>query len=100
MALDFYDINDIHLGRKLFEVGYVDFEVLGPILSSFKRVTGIAIDPYGTTRIYAAHIRLIMSLIQEYLLKSKELKPKEDEILNFVLAHFEQVQEGFIIIGD
>ena len=100
MPLDFYDINDIHLDRKLFEVGYADFEVLSPILSSFKKTTGLTIDLYATTRIYAGHVRLIISLIREYLLKLKSSKPKEYEMLSHLVMHFEYVQEGFIIVGD
>jgi hypothetical protein len=100
MPLDFYDINDIHLNRKLFEVGYADFEILEPLLSSFTKTTGLTIDPYATTRMYAGHIRLIISLIREYLLKLKSDKPKEYEMLSRLLIHFECVQEGYIIVGD
>jgi len=100
MPLDFYDITDIHLNSKLFEVGYADFEVLEPILSSFTKTTGLTIDPYATTRMYAGHVRLIISLIQEYLIKLKRDKPEEYKTLSRMLTHFESVQEGFIIVGD
>jgi len=100
MPLDLYDINDVHLNNKLFEIEYADFEIVESVLSSFKKTTGITIDPYGTTRIYAGHIKLIISLTKEYLSKIKEDKQRVQERLNDLIARLESVKDGFIIVGD
>lgn len=100
MPLDFYDINDVRLNKKLFGIEHADFEILGPVLFGFKKVTGVTIDPYGTTRIYASHIKLVVSLIEEYLLNLKDGKQELQETLSNLVAHFENVKDGFIIIGD
>ncbi|WP_114939900.1 hypothetical protein [Mucilaginibacter endophyticus] len=100
MPLDLYDINDIHLNNKLFEIEYADFEIVESVFSSFKKTTGITIDPYGTTRIYAGHIKLIISLTKEYLSNLKEDKQRVQERLNDLIARLESVKDGFIIVGD
>lgn len=100
MPLDFYDINDIRLSQKLFELDETDIETLEPVLSSLKKTTGVTIDPYGTTRIYANHIWLMISLIQRSLLTLNNSILSKHAILSRVLARFKEVQEGFIIIGD
>lgn len=100
MPLDFYDINDIQLNKKLFGIEHIDFEILGPVMFSFKKATGVTIDPYGTTRIYAAHIKLIVPLIKEHLLNLKDGKHGLQKILSDLIALFESVEDGFIIIGD
>ncbi|SEM97761.1 hypothetical protein SAMN05192574_10256 [Mucilaginibacter gossypiicola] len=100
MPLDFYDINDIQLNEKLFEIEYADLEIAESVAFSFKKATGITIDPYGTTRIYAGHARVIILLIKEHLSNLKDDKQRVKKRLNELVARLESVKDGFIIVGD
>lgn len=101
MPLDFYDISDIQLRQKLFEISHADFEALNEALTKLKEVSSIAIDPYGTTRIYPNHVKLIISLIKDQLSKAKiDKKLLKHNGLNLILGHLETASGGLLIIGD
>jgi len=43
-----------------------EFLPLESIMDEFQKRTGIYIDAYGTTRLYSAHIKLLVSLMVDY----------------------------------
>ena len=101
MPLDFYDISDIQLRQKLFEISHADFEALNEALTKLKEVSSIAIDPYGTTRIYPNNVKLIISLIRDQLSNAKiDIQAPKRKALNLVLGYLETVSDGLLIIGD
>src|ERR1700748_1223844 len=99
MALDFYDIADINLKRKLFEISLKDWTELNEILVEFYKATGLRIDEYGANRIYASHVRLIVSNIETYLDDTKTLSSTRIKLKRIVKV-FLDVKDGFLIVGD
>ncbi|AYL98629.1 hypothetical protein [Mucilaginibacter celer] len=101
MPLDFYDISDTQHRQRLFEIEHVDFGTLQEVLVKLKKVSGVEIDPYGTTRIYPDHVELIISLIKAELLEGKTNKElKKHEVLNRLLRYFETASNGLLVIGE
>lgn len=101
MALDFYDLNDTHHKRKLFEIEHKELEELEEVLSKFKNKTGLTIDPYGGIRIYRDHAMLIASIIKDQIdkLNAKSEIPKKESLVR-IYTDLSSVSDGFLVIGD
>lgn len=96
MALDFYELDKKSRGNRLFELNEKDFELISPFLFDLKRLTGMSIDFYGTTRIYNSHVRLLASLIKTHLDESNLAKTKEEKVkkehLIQILSLFDNIE--------
>jgi hypothetical protein len=101
MAVQFYSLEDRLVKNILFELNEDDFEVMFKVLVDFKKLTGIYIDPYGTTKIYPDHIKLIISIFENYL---NQLNTKKNYVLKERLVklsdEFRKVKGGLFVVGD
>ncbi len=100
MALDFYDINDTRFKQRLFGFSEQDIEVLDEALSELKRVSGVVIDPYKTSRIQSAHIKLLASYIKKSIDEINKKEILKISRLNKIYAYLINVRDGFITVGD
>jgi hypothetical protein len=102
MALDFYDIDDNKQISKLFYLSESDFELLYEALLKLKQVSGLTIDPYGTTKVYSRHIYSIIEYIDSTIANLNDFG--NEKIQKYTLQrigdNFRKVKEGFLIIGD
>lgn len=96
MALDFYNLNDKKHKELLFQINTNELDLIRDALNKFKKLTGIEIDPYGDTRIYAEHALLLAGLIKDSL----DNQNVDDEQVNQIYKNFTGVSDGFIAIGD
>ncbi|WP_175404132.1 hypothetical protein [Mucilaginibacter sp. PPCGB 2223] len=99
MALDFYNISDSSLQQRLFELTEVDIYNLIEVLNEYRRLSGLQIDEYGTTRISQDHIELIIQLLSDYLKKAR-LNVSVRERLSDIITRFSQSKEGLMAVGD
>jgi hypothetical protein len=96
MALDFYDLEDIHFKHKLFEIGNNEFEDIKDVFKELEQISGINIDPYATTRIYPNHVQFIISCIDKHNKKST----KRRKYISQILDKFLKVKGGLLVVGD
>jgi hypothetical protein len=98
MALDCYHLTDIRHQDLLFQIDEQELVEIDEILIEFKRLTGIYIDPYGTTRIHQEFIELLMSKINKNLdtVKDKNKSISQLKLLDKLMG----VKDGLFIVGD
>jgi len=99
MALDFYEIGDIRLTKRLFSLDDKQLDTLNDAFIELEKITGNYIDPYGTNRIYQEHVEIILTFIKSRLSIDREKKT--------IQSHFEMVEEfsgkarnGLLAVGD
>ena len=63
MAIDFYLKTDRLHTSCLFSLLYTDYIKLTETFEEFERLTGVFIDPYGTTHLGAGHINTLARLV-------------------------------------
>lgn len=106
MAIEFYNIDDIGLENKLFEISQTDFDYLDDILMKLTQVSGIVIDLYGRTVVYGDHVQYLINNLRDFLSLSgyNEKYAKKNSIqcstLASIIKKLEIVKSGAIIIGD
>ncbi|EHQ30122.1 hypothetical protein [Mucilaginibacter paludis] len=101
MAIDFYDLGDVHFAQLLFKIEHHDFDCLKDVWLGLKNATGIYIDQYGKTRIYPTQVKLIASLIKEHLEKISSSDEKAKRPYFFDLYNkFVETEGGLIALGD
>jgi hypothetical protein len=97
MAIDFYDLLDGNKIKVLFEISQDDFDEIEFVFSYLRKKTGVYIDPYGKSRIYRSHVKLLVSFMSESVKESASNKRK---ILSETIAKFKTVDQGFLTEGD
>jgi hypothetical protein len=98
MALDCYHLADVRHQYLLFQIDEQELVEIDEILTEFKRLTGIYIDPYGTTRIHQEFIELLVSKINKSLDAVRD-KNKNGSRLK-LLDKLTGVKDGLFIVGD
>ncbi|WP_295714951.1 hypothetical protein [Mucilaginibacter sp.] len=96
MALDCYHLVDVRHQYLLFQIDEQELVEIEEILIEFKRLTGIYIDPYGTTRIHQEFIELLLSKINKSLDMVRDKNVSRVTLLDKLTG----VKEGLFIVGD
>jgi hypothetical protein len=98
MPLDCYHLTDVRHQHLLFQIDEQELVEIEEILIELKRLTGVYIDPYGTTRIYQEFIELLMSKINKSL---DIVRDKNKNVSRLkLLDKLTEVKEGLLIVGD
>jgi len=101
MALDFYELSDLKHKSRLFSLGEKEYVDLEPVFKEFQKRTSVYIDPFGNTRIYGAHVNIIVEIVKKY---SLNLEAKKDRLLLQTVVKFKDslldTNHGLLIIGD
>ncbi len=66
MAIEFYDLDCKGDDAPLFQLEEGDFIAMWKVFDKFEELTGMALDPYGTSRIHLDHQKLLCKLLVEY----------------------------------
>lgn len=88
--MDFYSLSDRLRKHKLFSISEKEFELLDDVWSQYKKLTGVYIDAYGTTRIYPEHVTLIKKLLLNH----------SDKAAKKLLSYLDKSNEGYLLLGD
>ena len=101
MALDFYQIDNTK--QLLFQIDDAGCAAFEPVLKEFKKMTGLYIDQYSSTRIYPDHVRLLMNLLDKAA-NYNDIKNEKNDFNNKLLRRlyddFSQTTGTLIAVGD
>ncbi|PIT15212.1 hypothetical protein [Snodgrassella alvi] len=89
--LDFSYLSDTDGSKPSLTLDYKTTQLLNDAFLYLKEKTGIYIDPYGKTRIYPDHQRILIN----YLVKNKD-----NEIKKLVAFLSEAISKDEVIIAD
>jgi hypothetical protein len=84
--LDFSYLSDIDGSKPHLTLDYKTVQLLNDAFLYLKEKTGIYIDPYGKTRIYPDHQRILI----HYLLDNKDNQIKK--IIAFLVKQFPEMK--------
>jgi hypothetical protein len=98
MALDFYKIHDRRYQNKLFQLDEKELDDIRQVLEKFQKLTGVYLDPYGTTRIYFDQVRLLNTMLETYLNDIKDYK--ENKRISIILDKLKIIEGDILALGD
>lgn len=97
--LDCYDLGAGREADVLFSFPARLLAALAPALAALEERSGITIDPYGTTRLSANHIALLLTLVGERI-EARQLRDAEWPALRAFLSGRAALGAGIRLEGD
>ena len=65
MSLDFHTRDDTLRNSPLFQLPFDDYVSLTSSFEEFQRITGVFVDPYGTTNMTTSHLMILGELVSK-----------------------------------
>ena len=63
MAIDFHSKTDRLGASPLFQLSHTDYSELTGAFDEFERLTGVFVDPYGTTHLSSGHLETLAKMV-------------------------------------
>lgn len=89
--LDISYLSDDQGDKPSFMIHDRDFKFFEPAFLDLKQKTGVYIDPYGKTRVYPEHQRMLINFLT---------KDSEDKVVGFVCFLRGSAEEGEVLMAD
>jgi hypothetical protein len=94
MSVEVYSSHDKNMKNCLVEISRSDFLLLEESICALKEKTGVYIDPYGDTKLYPDHGKILLSLMD-----SKKTNDNVRRLLNIIQESIDK-DELLFFIGD
>ena len=91
MGLDVYSVRDKKMENCLITLSNSDVRLLEREISLLKEKTGVYIDPYGTTKVYPDHCKILL----EAILRNKK---EGGNIINFIGVIKESIKQEDVLV--
>jgi len=95
MGLDVYSSTDKKMQYCLVSLSDSDIRMLEEEISLLKEKTGIYVDPYGTTKLYPDHGKILLN----FIVKNKKNSKNINNLVNIIQDHITK-NEILIFEGD
>ncbi|UVK82387.1 hypothetical protein LOY46_23015 [Pseudomonas sichuanensis] len=89
--LDISYLSDDQGDKPSFMIHDRGFKFFEPAFLDLKQKTGVYIDPYGKTRVYPEHQRILINFLT---------KDSEDKVVGFVCFLRVSAEEGEVLMAD
>ena len=89
--LDILYLSDVQGDKPSFSISDRDFRLFESAFCELERKTGVWIDPYGRTRVYPDHQKLLISFLSGH---------DEDKVVEFVQFLGASIEEDEVLIAD
>jgi hypothetical protein len=99
MALDFYNWDDTKLTNMLFSFDDYHMNAFVNVQAEYKRLTGLYIDAYRTTRIHQSHVELIIEIINKAINNGVNNKQDKKHLL-YIFECLKLATNGLLAVGD